>query len=85
MRKVTPESIGAMVILILLIALPIGVGIAITKLFRQVKPIEKEEVVGLASVGNSTGDGFFKMAVIGWLICAPIYYWAYAQGYFGQW
>lgn len=71
--KIPPVAWAYTALVIAAILLPIAVGVMITKLYRVFHPIQKNQLQGLAAVGHSERDGFFKMVFIGWLICLPIY------------
>ena len=58
-------------------AVPIMVGWLVFKLFRTFKPIEVSTERRIGDFGESNRDGFFRILFVGWLICAPVFYWLY--------
>ena len=83
MRKLSPEALLTIAVIILLTLLPILVGWLIIKVYRRISPIQDEELTGLASVGAPERDGFFKIAILGWVVCSPVYYWVSNSGVLG--
>ena len=82
MRKATPEAWLTIVFIIAFTVIPILIGWLAVKIYRIRRPFPKQEHLGLASIGQPTGDGFFKVLLVGWIICGPIYYWLYSSGIF---
>jgi hypothetical protein len=73
-----PWELWAILLSIILFAgLPIIVGVIAIKLFRLFRPIEQVEERRIGTVGSSNKDGFFKILLVGWLICGPVYYIVY--------
>lgn len=81
--NVPVEMIALVAMAIAAVALPAAVGFGVVTLYRRFRPIEKEEVVSLATLGNNKKDGFFTFLVVGWVICGPIFYWLYSLKLFG--
>lgn len=73
-----PWELWAILLSIILIAgLPIIVGIIAIKAFRVVRPADEVVEKRIGTVGNSNKDGFFKVLLVGWLVCGPLYYIVY--------
>ena len=83
MRKITPEALLTIGTVILLTLLPLLVGWLMVKAYRLFRPINEEELTGLASIGAPERDGFIKIVVVGWAICGPTYYWVFSSGVLG--
>lgn len=83
MRKSSPEALLAITTIILLTVIPILVGWVLVKVYRVFRPFPKQELSGLASIGVQEKDSFFKFVLVGWIVCGPIYYWAYSSGVLG--
>lgn len=64
----------ALLLLIVLTLIPIVVGSVFFKIYRHIKPFKVDNLQGLASVGTHPKDGFFKVLIVGWLLCSPVYY-----------
>lgn len=78
MRKTSPEAWMFVLFVVAIIVIPIFVGIALVKLYRKFRPMEQFEGNAMAAAYNNNHDGFFKILIVGWLVCGPIFYLVYS-------
>lgn len=73
MRTAT-EAIITLIVIIMALVLPLIIGMAIYKGYRILKPLPEVEFNHISDI-DKIGDKFFlKSAMIGWIICGPIYW-----------
>lgn len=82
--NVPVEMIALVAMVIGPVVLPAAVGYGVVSLYRRLRPIEKEEMVSLATLGNNKKDGFFTFLIVGWVICGPLFYGLYSLNLFSQ-
>jgi len=58
--------------LVFLAVVPALTGIALFKLYRLLKPMEKPDTDNFILVASEPTDGFLKKFFVGWLIWAPL-------------
>ncbi|WP_086932676.1 hypothetical protein [Agarilytica rhodophyticola] len=63
------------------VAIPIIIGHFILELYYKIRPAQENEKVSLSTLGDNNKSDFFKKLLIGWLICAPIFYWVHSLVY----
>ncbi len=75
--KTTIEALATLFLIVVILLAPIAIGLLIYKVYRTIVPAKEIEVNSILDI-DKVGDRFFiKSLIIGWTICAPIYYWFY--------
>ncbi|TQV72134.1 hypothetical protein FLL45_18105 [Aliikangiella marina] len=80
MAKLISGAIGTVFLIIIAVTLPVAVGLGLVKAYRHFFPIEQTDSVGIDDIIEPNTDSFFKVLIIGWIVCAPFYYWVYSAG-----
>jgi hypothetical protein len=77
-KTVPPEILLLVFGIIALAVIPPLVGFLVLKLYRHYKPNEQDFNRLTEGMPSKTKDGFFKIFLLGWLICGgPVAYLAY--------
>lgn len=70
-----PWEIWAIIIgVISIVAIPIIVGTVVVRIYRVISPIEPPNEESAAILDDSGRDGFFKILLVGWIICGVACY-----------
>ena len=78
MRKTSPEAWMFLVFIICIVVAPILVGLAILKIYRTFRPLEEISSTNtFVAIHEANKDGFFKILIIGWCVCGPLFYYIY--------
>jgi hypothetical protein len=78
MRRTTPEAWMFVLFVIAIVVIPIVVGIMLVKLYRKFRPLEEFKGNTMAAIHNINRDGFFKIIIVGWAVCGPVFYIVYS-------
>lgn len=81
MRKTSPDAWVFVLFVVAVIAIPIIVGMLLVKGYRKFKPFEEPQASAnaIAAIDNVKHDSFFKVLIVGWLVCGPIFYFIYTS------
>jgi len=80
MAKLISGAIGTVFLIIIAVTLPVLVGLALVKIYRYFVPLDESDSMGIDDIIETNTDSFFKVLIVGWLVCAPFYYWVYEAG-----
>ncbi|QTL37995.1 hypothetical protein [Pseudoalteromonas viridis] len=83
MSRVAPETWYAVGFFFLLILGPFTIGWGVMKAYRhyfpKTPPTEGESSVSVVSQLSAQRDGFFKLYLLGLVICSPGFYYIYTE------
>ena len=78
MRRTDPDAWLFVFFVVAVVVLPIVVGFFILKIYRAIKPIEISESASSFAKLEKQGDSFFKVLILGWVLCGPVFYYIFS-------
>ncbi|ALU45640.1 hypothetical protein [Pseudoalteromonas rubra] len=83
MDRVAPETWYAVGLFFSLILGPFIVGWGVMKIYRRYRPktpsMQDQSYVSVVAQLSAQRDGFFRLYLVGLIICSPLFYYVYTE------